>query len=163
MTKLGEELVLSSPVRPKQKMFQAVPAAAVEFAEEFTQEWEDAAPDDELAREFQSTLVAQARQAETPEPGYLGYQLIRNVLAAHALEASFCVIHDARRPDLREAWFQVMAAVKPAAMRVRCQVLTWQELAAALPDELQRFLDVKYGIVAPGRAASPVEAINDST
>ena len=136
---------------------------AVEFAEEFTQEWEDAAPDDELAREFQSTLVAQARQAETPEPGYLGYQLIRNVLAAHALEASFCVIHDARRPDLREAWFQVMAAVKPAAMRVRCQVLTWQELAAALPDELQRFLDVKYGIVAPGRAASPVEAINDST
>lgn len=136
---------------------------AVEFAEEFTQEWEAAAPDDETAREFQSALVAQAREAETPEPGYAGYQLIRNVLAAHALEASFCVIHDARRPDLREAWFQVMAAVKPAAMRVRCQVLTWQELAAALPEELQRFLDVKYGIAPPGRVASVVEGLDSST
>jgi hypothetical protein len=51
----------------------------------------------------------------------------------------------------------VMAAVKSAAMRVRLKVLTWQELAAALPAALQEFLDVKYGIVAPGATASAVE------
>jgi hypothetical protein len=53
------------------------------------------------------------------EPGYAGYQLIRSVLAAFAAECSFCVIHDERRPDLREQWFEVMAAVKSAALRVR--------------------------------------------
>jgi hypothetical protein len=67
------------------------------------------------------------------------------------------VLHDERRPDLREAWFEVMAAVKSAEMRVRCKVMTWQELAALLPEELQEFLDLKYGIVGPGRAASRVE------
>ncbi len=54
-------------------------------------------------------------------------------------------------------WFEVMAAVKSAELRVRLKVLTWQELAAHLPKELQEFLDVKYGIVAPGRTASAVE------
>jgi len=49
------------------------------------------------------------------------------------------VIHDERRPDLREAWFEVMAAVKSAEMRVRLKVLTWQELAAMLPEGLQSF------------------------
>jgi hypothetical protein len=88
-------------------------------------------------------------------PAYAGYQLIRNVLAAHAEGCSFCVVHDQRRPDLREAWFQVMSAVKSAALRVRLAVLTWQELAALLPSPLQDFLDSKYGIVAPGRSASP--------
>jgi hypothetical protein len=66
-------------------------------------------------------------------------------------------VHDERRPDLREAWFQVMAAVKPAEMRVRCKVLTWQELAALLPEGLQDFLDLKYGIVRAGRLVSALE------
>jgi hypothetical protein len=78
--------------------------------------------------------------------------LIRNVMAAYAEGSSFCVIHDERRPDLREMWFQVMAAVKIAEMRVRCKVLTWQELAALVPEELADFLEAKYGIVANGRA-----------
>ncbi len=77
---------------------------------------------------------------------YLGYQLIRNVLAAHALGCSFCVIHDARRPDLREQWYAVMKCVKSHDLRTRCKVLTWQELASVLPDRLQEFLDEKYGI-----------------
>jgi hypothetical protein len=64
------------------------------------------------------------------------------------------VLHDARRPDLREAWFEVMAAVKSAEMRVRLKVMTWQELAALLPEGLQEFLDRKYGIVGPGSVAS---------
>jgi len=52
--------------------------------------------------------------------------------------------------DLREAWFAVMAAVKSAQMRVRCKVLTWQELAGLAPEGLREFLNVKYGIAAPG-------------
>ena len=77
---------------------------------------------------------------------YAGYQLIRNVLAAHATGSSFCVMHDARRPDLREQWYEVMQAVKPVELRTRCKVLTWQELSMALPDELREFLGEKYGI-----------------
>ncbi len=79
---------------------------------------------------------------------YLSYQLIRNVLAAHATGARFCVIHDARRPDLREAWFAIMSSVRDAALRTRCQVLTWQELAALLPPGLRAFLAEKYGITS---------------
>jgi hypothetical protein len=90
------------------------------------------------------------------DAGYAGYQLIRNVLAAYAEGCSFCVLHDERRPDLREEWYRVMAAVKPAQMRVRLKVLTWQEFAALLPEELQGFLDWKYGIVRAGRVASAV-------
>jgi hypothetical protein len=132
--------------------------SAVEFAEEFTQEFEEAV-DEDAAREFQEGIVARAKEAEPAEHGYAGYQLIRNVLAAYAEGCSFCVVHDARRPDLREAWFQVMAAVKSAEMRVRLKVITWQELAALLPEELQRFLDLKYGIVRPGREATPVMSV----
>jgi len=130
---------------------------AAEFAEEFTQEWEDAAVDEAVALEFQAGIVARAREAEAAEPGYASYQLIRNVLAAYAEGCSFCVLHDERRPDLREAWFAVIAAVKSADMRARCKVMTWQELAALLPGELQEFLDLKYGIVEAGRVASAVE------
>ena len=99
------------------------------------------------------------RTAGAVESRYASYQLIRNVLAAHAQGCSFCVVHDQRRLDLREAWFQVMAAVKHAEMRVRLKVLTWQELAVLLPLPLQAFLDRKYGIalarksgVSPGGA-----------
>jgi hypothetical protein len=76
----------------------------------------------------------------------LGYQLIRNVLAAYANQCAFCVMLDARRPDLREAWYSVMRAVTDHELRVRCQVRTWQELAAALPDKLRSFLEEKYGV-----------------
>jgi hypothetical protein len=47
-----------------------------------------------------------------------------------------------------------MAAVRPADLRTRCQVLTWQELAPLLPEDLQDFLDLKYGIVSAGRISS---------
>lgn len=135
---------------------------AVEFAEEFTQEWEPPREDavDE-ARAFQTALVSEADQCQPWAPGYASYQLIRNVLAAHAQAASFCVILDERRPDLREAWFSVMAAVKSSDMRVRCKVLTWQELVPFLPEDLQKFLDRKYGIAAPECAASTIEDAGD--
>jgi hypothetical protein len=142
---------------PRVELRTARRRTAVEFAEEFTQEWENAAADEQVARKFQQGIVARAREAESVEAGYASYQLIRNVLAAYAEGCSFCVLHDERRPDLREAWFEVMAAVKNAEMRVRCKVLTWQELAGLLPEELQEFLDWKYGIVRPGRVASGLE------
>jgi hypothetical protein len=86
---------------------------------------------------------------------YVSYQLIRNVLAAHFLSFSFCVLLDARRPDLLEAWYAIMRCVRIAELRTRCKVLTWQELAAVLPQDLQSFLDQKYGIVYPGLTPSP--------
>ena len=79
---------------------------------------------------------------------FCSYQLLRNVLAAHAQGCSFCVLLDARRPDLREQWFAVMRCIKSAQLRTRMKVLTWQEVAAVLPQELQKFLAVKYGIYA---------------
>jgi NifU-like protein involved in Fe-S cluster formation len=151
------DAVFEKELLPRVELRAARRRTAVEFAEEFTQEWEETAADDEAAREFQQGIVERAREAEIPEAGYASYQLIRNVLAAYAEGCSFCVLHDERRPDLREAWFAVMAAVKNAEMRVRCKVLTWQELAELLPEALQDFLDSKYGIVGPGRVASAVE------
>jgi len=77
---------------------------------------------------------------------YGSYQLIRNVLAAHASGRAFCVLTDARRPELIEAWYAVMKCVRPIDLRLRCKVLTWQELAQALPRGLRKFLGEKYGI-----------------
>lgn len=85
---------------------------------------------------------------------FLSYQLIRNVLAAHANRCSFCVLLDQRRPDLIEQWYAVMRCVRFADLRLRCKVLTWQEMSEALPEGLQGFLDCKYGIVPPGRSPS---------
>jgi hypothetical protein len=80
---------------------------------------------------------------------FISYQLIRNVLAAHVGKFDFCVMLDARRPDLLEAWHSIMRCVNPVDLRTRCKVLTWQELSGALPAGLREFLRVKYGIVAP--------------
>lgn len=74
------------------------------------------------------------------------YQLIRGVLAAYANKGSFCVFCDARRPDLIEAWYRVMSAVRLMDFRWRLKLLTWQELSKTLPKDLQDFLIAKYGI-----------------
>ena len=78
---------------------------------------------------------------------YVSYQLVRNVLAAYALNLQFCVLLDARRPDLLEQWYRVIRCVIPSDLRTRCKALTWQELTYCLPAALQRFLSIKYGIV----------------
>lgn len=124
---------------------------ASEFPENDSQEFESIVVDPALFSAVDTSFRPPG------EAGYANYQLIRNVLAAHAEGASFCVIYDERRPDLREAWFQVMAAVRSADLRVRLKALTWQELAALVPDALQEFLDVKYGIVPPGTMPSPID------
>jgi hypothetical protein len=76
-----------------------------------------------------------------------GYQLIRNVLAAYASDAGFCVLCDTRRRDLIEIWYSVLSAVHSYTFATRLKLLTWQELATTLPQDLQRFLEAKYGIV----------------
>jgi hypothetical protein len=154
------DAVFERELLPRVELRSARRRTAVEFPEEFSQEAEDCAglvDTEAIARDYQASIAAQAWAATPAEAGYASYQLIRNVLAAYAEGCSFCVIHDERRPDLREAWFEVMAAVKQAEMRVRCKVLTWQELAATLPEGLQDFLDCKYGIVRAGRLASEVD------
>lgn len=143
------EEVFDRELLPRAAIATARPRRASEFPENYSQEFESELGDPEAATAIDPVVAAPA------EEGYAGYQLIRNVLAAHASDASFCVLHDERRPDLREQWFRVMAAVKTAELRVRLKVLTWQELAAVLPEDLQDFLETKYGIAAPGRVAPP--------
>lgn len=100
-----------------------------------------------LARYRDFAAVFFRRQLPQRLDQYFSYQLIRNVLAAHATQSSFCVLADARRPDLLEAWFAVMQAIRIVELRVRCKMLTWQELALVLPRTLQYFLEEKYAIV----------------
>ena len=85
---------------------------------------------------------------------FLGYQLIRGVLAAEAEGARFAVFCDARRPDLIESWYGVMRAVRSAELRSRLRIHSWQEIAATLPKPLRLFLQEKYGIEASGAAGA---------
>jgi len=127
---LGELLVES---KLTESDFQNKPKAMVERYRDF-------------AAVFHSRALPQTRDC------YHSYQLIRNVLAAHALGLSFCVLLDQRRPDLKEAWLAVMSAIRLRDLQVRCKTLTWQELATDLPPRLQRFLAEKYGIEAASAA-----------
>ena len=90
---------------------------------------------------------------------YASYQLIRNVLAAWAMGCSFCLMADIWRPDLKEAWYAVMQAVQIVDLRLRCKMITWQELAQVLPRKLGRFLEEKYGIVPEGKGTKQTDAL----
>ena len=90
--------------------------------------------------------VFDSRQLPQTGEHYLSYQLLRNVLAAHAQGGSFCVLVDARRSDLVEAWYAVMRCVKPVALRTELRISTWQEVTDAAPRTLRAFLSKKYGI-----------------
>jgi hypothetical protein len=85
---------------------------------------------------------------------YVSYQLLRNVLAAQALDLSFCILLDARRPDLIEDWYEILRCIRTSELRSRCKVVTWQGLAQFLPQRLRTFLDLKYGIVPAAATAS---------
>ena len=77
---------------------------------------------------------------------FLGYQLVRGLLAAVRLDGHFLVLLDGRRADLQEVCFCVLSAMGRAEARSRLRLRTWQELAGVLPPALQRFLDEKFGI-----------------
>ena len=105
----------------------------------------------ELVEQYQDfAAVFDCGQLPKVENKYVSYQLIRNVLAAHALNLDFCLLFDSRRPDLLERWYAVARCIRAAALRSRCKVLSWQELAGCLPRALQNFLAGKYGICSPG-------------
>jgi restriction endonuclease-like protein len=123
--KIGDLLV---EAKLTESDFQCAPAALVESYRDFSQV-------------FDRELLPHANDR------YLSYQLIRNVLAAHAGQCSFCVMLDARRPDLREAWYKIMSAITTLELRLRCKLVTWQELSGRLPRKLQIFLEEKYGIL----------------
>jgi len=105
------------------------------------------APPKLLARYQDLETIFELSALPTRNGRFGGYQLIRGALAAYALDCSFCVLCDARRPDLVESWFQVLRAVRTADLRSRLKLLTWQELASAVPTELRDFLAAKYGIL----------------
>ena len=92
------------------------------------------------------TIFDLTRLPRKPTGVIQGYQLIRNVLAAFASDAAFCVLCDARRRDLIEIWYSVLSAVHSYTFATRLKLLTWQELSTTLPKDLQQFLEAKYGI-----------------
>jgi hypothetical protein len=83
---------------------------------------------------------------------YRSSQLIRGALAAHAHQASFAVFCDQRRQDLIDGCFEVFSAIMSAELRCRLSVVTWQEIAAAMPRTVASFLADKYGISAASTA-----------
>jgi len=70
--------------------------------------------------------VFESRQLPRVKCKYVSYQLIRNVLAAHALGLDFRTLLDARRPDLLEDLYSILRCIRSADLRARCKVLTWQ-------------------------------------
>jgi hypothetical protein len=102
--------------------------------------------DPERAQRVEGVMEKPAPLPKPPRTLIQGYQLIRNVLAAFASDAGFCVLCDARRHDLIEIWYSVLSAVHSYTFATRLKLLTWQELATTLPQDLQQFLEAKYGI-----------------
>ena len=88
---------------------------------------------------------------EVGRQGVRSYQLIRGAMAAWASGQRYCVLCDERRPDLIDAWFAVMGAVRSCDVRARLRLLTWQEIARTVPMALRAFLAEKYGIVGRER------------
>ncbi len=78
---------------------------------------------------------------------FAGYQLVRGLLAALAVDGALLVLVDGRRADLEELCFRVLGAVHSAEVRHRMRLRTWQELAGVLPPVPQTFLAEKYGIL----------------
>lgn len=83
---------------------------------------------------------------EIPGQRYESYQMIRNILAAHAHKSRLCVLIHECREDLLEQYYAVLRAVRDSDLRTRCTILTWQELSGTVPARLKDFLSEKYGI-----------------
>jgi hypothetical protein len=90
--------------------------------------------------------IFNCRQLAQSDTHFFSYQLLRNVLGAHASQCRFCVLVDARRPDLIDAWYAIIKCVKPVDLRTNLRISTWQEVAQAAPSKLRNFLAEKYGI-----------------
>jgi restriction endonuclease-like protein len=101
----------------------------------------------QLARYERFADVFNIENLPRSDEDFLGYQLIRNVLAiASKPSARFLVIVDARRPDLMRDWWTIYGAIREGELRERCGFATWQELTVAAPERLRLFLRRKYGL-----------------
>jgi hypothetical protein len=138
LTRLPRKLVASAtPYPPAEDLSQLEdPIASSSFR-----------PAPERAQRVEGAVEKFASLSEPSHTVIQGYQLIRNVLVAYSSNAGFCVLCDARRPDLIEIWYSVLSAVHSYTFATRLKLLTWQELSIALPQDLQQFLETKYGIL----------------
>ena len=94
---------------------------------------------DNFKKVFHEELLPQSRE------DYLNYQLIRNILAAYEHNLSFLLLCDARRPDLARELYLTVRCVRDDQLRVRCNIVFWQEIAQSVGKELRDFLLENYG------------------
>ena len=76
---------------------------------------------------------------------YLNYQVIRNILATYERNLSFLLLCDARRPDLLKEFYLTARCVRDDRLRVKCNIVFWQEITQSVGKELRDFLVEKYG------------------
>lgn len=74
------------------------------------------------------------------------YQLLRNIFAAYKTEKNFVLLFDYRRPDLMQAFLEVIKSIRKDHLRQKCGFITWQEIAQTLGKDLRNFLKLKYSI-----------------
>ncbi len=94
---------------------------------------------DNFKKVFNEKLLPQSSE------DYLNYQLVRNILAACQHNLSFLLLCDARRPDLARELYMTVRCVRDDRLRVRCNIVFWQEIAQSVGKELRNFLAEKYG------------------
>ncbi len=93
---------------------------------------------DNFKKVFSEELLPQSSE------DYLNYQLIRNILAAYQHNLSFLLLCDARRPDLVKEFYSTARCVRDDRLRVKCNIVFWQEIAQNVGEELRDFLVEKY-------------------
>ncbi len=71
------------------------------------------------------------------ELGYHNYQLIRNILAANQYKGRFLLFCDMRRPDLAKSFFETVRCIKDVDLRIRCEIVYWQDIARVVGLDLR--------------------------
>ena len=90
--------------------------------------------------------VFEKRYLEQNSNKYFNYQLIRNILAANQKGVNFILLCDARRPDLVRDFYLTVRCVKNVSLRLRCNIILWQEVSKCVGGGLKPFLKEKYGL-----------------
>ncbi len=91
-------------------------------------------------------IVFNRRYLHQDQTHYENYQLIRNILAAYEHNCSFCLLCDARRPDLIREFHLTVRCIKDIDVRSKCNVVFWQEIVERVEPALRAFLCKKYGL-----------------
>ena len=149
------DLVFDRDLLPRVEIATARWMQASEFPENESQEFESVVGD--------PTLIARVDPVFRP-PGEPGYRAINSSAAFWPpmlpIRASASSTTSAAPTCAKSGSRLSPRSAAPACASVS-RSLTWQELAALLPAALEEFLDVKYGIVAPGKMPSPIGAFSE--